>query len=837
MKRRLKIAVPVPTAKVFDYFAESDDENLVGRRALVPFGSRTLTGVVVEQDCNSDAPADKIKSVFEILDETPVLPESILKLTKWIAAYYLSSWGETLKAALPAGMSPKSALNVSIVSDVAEARLQTMRKKAPKRAALLEELMKHTSEVTVGYLEKRLKTKTISAQIEALESAGIIALDRKISRGSRPLTVQAAAIDKEIADDENEIVQIIDSLEKKAPKQAELLAQLFLLNKRSDKPVAVAPLLSDTSAPRSALKALEEKGFVRVFEIEATRNADDDGEKLAHKNEAELPLTTEQQNALDEINSGIDSDEYSPFMLFGVTGSGKTLVYIHAIRRALDAGKTALLMVPEISLTPQLIDRFKIVFGDSIAVAHSKLSMGSRFDAHRAAIEGKAKIVIGTRSAVFAPLKNLGLIIVDEEHEFSYKQDTNPRYHGRDCAIVRATMEKAAIVLGSATPSIESYFNANSGKYKLLKIAERADGAKLPEIKLLDSLAERKRGAMDGAFSRELIDEILARVEKKEGTIIFQNRRGFSSFLECADCGHVPMCKNCSVALTYHKKIGDLRCHYCGYTEKATAYCVECGGMSMREIGAGSQRVEEELAEILQERGVEAKIERVDLDTTSRKNSLRKILYRFSKGETDILVGTQMAAKGLDIDRVTLVGAVNADLQLFLPDFRSAERAFQILTQVSGRAGRSGARPGKVIIQSSHCYNRAIRAVLARDYETFYKEEIDERKDALYPPYSRFVSIEFSSTKQNESATSAAKFASLLPKNSRFFEVLGPSEPRIYKLKNRYRNIVVVKNIKKSDPTGKYLRESLSIAIEKYVQYYSKSTTRMSVDVDSFSSL
>jgi len=477
-------------------------------------------------------------------------------------------------------------------------------------------------------------------------------------------------------------------------------------------------------------------------------------------------------------------------------------------------------------------------------VMHSHKSAGERFDAWQMARRGKIRIVIGARSAIFAPLPNLGVIIVDEEHEPSYKQDDPaPRYNARDCAIVRGTVENAVVVLGSATPSLETMFNALSGKYHLLEITGRADGAKMPTIQVVDVLLRRKQGKMQGVFSEDLLKAIVERVQRREGVILFQNRRGFASRFECLDCGHIPMCPNCSVPLTYHKFRDQLRCHYCGHSHAAEKACTNCGSVSIKEIGSGTQRIEEDLQEELgkaletylrqhdgEKRAIE--IQRMDLDTTSKKGSHTQMLTRFAKGEIDILLGTQMVAKGLDFARVTLVGVINADMQMYLPDFRASERTFQLLTQVAGRAGRSSDFHGEVIIQTAHPKHQTIVAATLGSYELFYNDELQYRREAHYPPFSRFVMIEFSGKDEPVVNMQAQHFAYFIPHEHKAFTRLGPAPPSIARLRGQYRRIVVLKNHREHDPSGKIMRSAILHAYQLYNQKYPSSAVRITIDVD-----
>ncbi|MBM2816308.1 MAG: priA [Ignavibacteria bacterium] len=835
MNQILNIALPIPKNCIFSYLPipGTENENLTGHRVLVPFGNRTVTGVIV----GNSPPDEKIKykQIIEICDESPVFSKEMLDLTRWISEYYMASWGETLRAALPPGMSPQSVINIEISKIATDSEILEMAKRSPKRAALLELLQNHSGPCRVSTLERELKTENIRLQLDALETAGWVKCETQMEKSAKPVFRKALKITSELIENQMLLKTALDKLDAEAPKQSLLLSRIYLNETTHGEAPFQSDILREVKFGIASVDGLVKKGYIEVFKKEVNRASLEDAGSLGKGDESVLQLTEEQQTALEEIENALSNEQFKSFLLHGITGSGKTLVYIHAIKRCHSLGKTALLLVPEISLTPQLIDRFRIVFPGQIAVLHSKMSQGERYDAWRNIHKGNINIVIGARSALFAPLPNLGLIIVDEEHESSYKQESpSPRYSARDCALMRGRLENTVVVLGSATPSLESMYNAKSGKSNLLSIAHRADGAMLPKIRIIDIIEHYKKGRMKGQFSRDLLDAITYRIQRKEGIILFRNRRGFSSSLECTDCGSVPECKNCSVTLTFHKKARQLRCHYCGYTAPAFNVCQVCGSIELREIGSGTQRVEEELTEILAQTGIDAKIARMDSDTTSKRGVLRKILTDFASGETDILVGTQMVAKGLDFSRVTLVGVINADIQLLIPDFRSSERTFQMLTQVAGRAGRSGELQGEVIIQTAHSQEPAIIAVGSSDFELFYSQEIDARRKAMYPPFTRFIRIEFYGTDEKLVDEHINRFRKLLPKSSPALTILGPTAPAVARVRSQFRRILIIKNDKAKDATGKNLRAVLHSAIDKYQKEHATKKVRFVVDIDSF---
>jgi primosomal protein N' (replication factor Y) len=599
--------------------------------------------------------------------------------------------------------------------------------------------------------------------------------------------------------------------------------------------VFATDLLEAADASESALKGLVTRGAIELEDIEISREellgngADEPQTRVTEHVAGKIVPNPAQRTAIDAINAQIDRAEFRTFLLHGVTGSGKTQVYIEVIKHVIAHRKRAIMLVPEITLTVQLVERFTSEFGDRVVVLHSRMSPGERYDGWRRAASGGCDVVIGARSALFAPIRDLGIVVVDEEHEGSYKQyDAQPRYNARDAAVVRAQLSGAVAVLGSATPSIESYFNAQRGKYHLLELPERVDNAREPKIVVVDTVTARKQKLMRGALSVRLLKDIQDRIARKEGVILLQNRRGFATRLECMACSHSPTCPHCAVTLTYHKKREELHCHYCGYARKADHNCEVCGHHDLRQPGVGTQKVEEELETNLRD----AKMVRMDLDTTTKKGAHRQILSAFASGEVDILLGTQMVAKGLDFSRVSLVGVISADTQLLLPDFRASERAFQLLSQVAGRAGRRSNVEGEVIIQTAHPNHPAIQASFSKNYMMLYNEELQVRRELNYPPFARFIVIEFRSEDQKETERHARTFRQLLPTGLPALDIMGPTAALIWKLRNQYRYQIVIKNSKGADPGGKIFHKVFSDAYERYHKEHAKASVQIIVDVD-----
>jgi primosomal protein N' (replication factor Y) (superfamily II helicase) len=545
----------------------------------------------------------------------------------------------------------------------------------------------------------------------------------------KQLVVYPAKIDKS----EPDWQQTIDKLRRRAPRQAELLEEIAKL----EKPTPAAQLLRAASVDNQTLRSLAKRGLIDLREEAVERDPHADEQFIATGN---LELNAEQIAALKKVTEALTTAETAkPILLHGVTGSGKTEIYLQAIRAALDRGRSAIVLVPEISLTPQTVERFKSRFAeihDAVAVLHSHLSQGERHDEWHKIHSGRARIVIGARSAVFAPLRNLGLIIVDEEHETTYKQEEAPRYHARDVAVVRAKMEKCAVVLGSATPSLESYHNATIGKYDLVTLTQRVDERQMPLIRIVDLRQERRKGKIVPILSEKLSQAIADRLEKREQTILFLNRRGFSTSLLCSNCGEARNCPNCSVALTFHRHMARLSCHLCGHTAAVPKKCPECGKDALIYAGFGTEKVESTVSQFFPK----ANVRRMDADSMTRKDAYRETLRNFRAGKIDILVGTQMIAKGLHFPNVTLVGIINADLALHLPDFRAGERTFQLLTQVAGRAGR-GETPGEVFVQTYTPFSPSIQFARHHDFAGYFQQELEFRERCNFPPFKHAVLI------------------------------------------------------------------------------------------------
>jgi primosomal protein N' (replication factor Y) (superfamily II helicase) len=812
------IALPVPIDRTFTYQVPPELAQAVqlGRRVLVSFGKKKMTGVVV--GFPAKAPVLSIKPLIDVVDAEPIFSGEMLALTRWISDYYFASWGEVLKAASPHGTTSGSTLFARLASpDIADLLGKT-KKTARVQHAILR-VLSEAGELSPAQIQKRTRAKNVHSILLEMQTRGWVLLEERMRAKARPKTERVAVLTQEGIAFRQQAADGETPSFKLTPKQLSVLDELQRLNE----PVAVPSLIRVLRVSLSTVNTLEKRGLIRSEQREVLRGTMNEPPEVPQS----LILNKHQEQALATITNALAKAAHKTFLLYGITGSGKTQVYIDAIRQTMRSGKNAIVLVPEISLTPQTVRRFKSHFGSDVAVMHSQMSVGERYDAWRLAHEGRIRIVIGPRSAIFAPLKNIGLIVVDEEHEGSYKQyDSTPRYHARDVAIVRASLNNAVVVLGSATPSAESFYNASNGKYELLSLPERVDTAQLPSIQIVDMAAERLRRREEFKKERKekgtwneklgpppslsllLRNHIESRLKKREGIILLQNRRGFAHVVECFDCGYVERCDNCDVTLTFHATKKHLRCHYCGFVKAPPSECPKCHGHEIRHHAFGTQQIHEELAAVFPE----ARILRMDLDTTSRKGSHDRLLTQFGAGEADILLGTQMVAKGLDFPRVTLVGVISADTQMLLPDFRSSERTFQLLTQVAGRAGRS-TLSGEVIIQTLQPSHYSLRYAAEHDFAGFLREELEYRKELDYPPFSRLVLVEFRGEKESDVAQHAKQFAAMLiSKAGTFYTVLGPADAAIPKIKNHYRKHLVIKNLKATDPSGSRLRAALLAA-------------------------
>ncbi|MFI5251456.1 MAG: primosomal protein N' [Bacteroidota bacterium] len=849
------VAIPVTIDKLFTYLVPEDLQSVAkpGMRVTVPFGKRNLIGIILSISNVDNSNGAALKPIRDLVDLEPILSDGMLQLVKWMSDYYFAPVGDVIKTALFQGSTrvPKRTVRLLPLDNINIS--EAIGKSAIKRSII--HALENKNPLSIDHLKKVIPGKSIYPALLDLAELGVIAIEDTENRPAiKPKAERFILVNAEW---KNRWKAALRELTPSADKKR-IAHQVAVLQKLSSltEDTTLNNFVQLSGASLAVLNGMAKRGSLEIVKKEIIRAMKFD-EYPIPAGTGEIILNAHQSQAVTEIGRKTEEGVFHTFLLHGVTGSGKTQVYIETIRPVLEQGKTAIVLVPEISLTSQIVQRFKRYYGDKVAAMHSRMTPGERFDTWRLAHEGRCSIVIGPRSAIFAPLKNLGVIVVDEEHEAAYKQfDQIPRYHARDVAIMRGKTENAVVVLGSATPSLESYANVAGGKYTLLELPERIDEAKLPVIEIVDMLAERKKkytiykderkaerekAKADlrdnpayikfemGTISERLQYFIEDRLRKGEGIIILQNRRGFAPIIECPDCGYVEMCENCHISMTYHAPNREIRCHYCGAVKPPPDVCAQCGSIDLDYKGFGTQRVEEEL----KNKFPQAKLLRMDLDTTTKRGSHDALLKKFAGGEADILLGTQMVAKGLDFSRVSLVGVISADTQMLLPDFRSSERTFQLLTQVSGRAGRS-VIAGEVVIQTMQPSHPSLNYVLRHDFKSFFKEEMDSRSELSYPPYSRIVLVEFNGTDEKTVMNASRAFAGLLKPHDAQFMILGPAPAAITKLKNHYRWHIVIKDVKSRDPSGAKLHRAIRHVMELYIKSPVKniSAVRILIDVD-----
>ncbi|MBZ5634754.1 MAG: primosomal protein N' [Acidobacteriia bacterium] len=759
------VSLPVPIDTAFTYRLPETLRRRVqpGCRILVPFGSRKLTGVVLAT--HSQPPSAPAKEALHLLEEDPALDESLLDLGRWISTYYCAPLGETLRAMTPLAADIRRGRVYSLTPSGRDAARQlhlTGTEQEDPAAAILR--MLDGRALSASYLTK--KVTQAANVLRSLEKKGFVESE-DIAAERDPLRASAARLR----------VEFVARASEKIPKpERELLAYLELHPGQHN----LATLEDTLPKASTAARALARRQLARLA-LEPVSS-------LAAPPRAPHTLNPHQQDAFEAIGSALGSRQFQAFLLEGVTGSGKTEVYLSAIEAALALGRGALLLVPEIGLTPAVAGQFHHRFGERVAILHSAFHDSERAQEWRRIRAGEASVVVATRSGVFAPVQNLGLIIVDEEHDQSYKQQETPRYHGRDVAVVRARNGNAVIVLGSATPSLETRYNAERGKYTRLALPGRIERRPMPTVSVIDMRREFLETRKQATFSRALIDAVTERLENGEQTMLLLNRRGFSSFVACRACGERLQCVNCSVTLTYHKRDRRMLCHYCNYATPVPGKCPKCASDYLQFIGVGSERLEQELGAFFPK----ARIARLDRDTVGGKRDYETILAGFREHHYDILVGTQMIAKGHDIPNVTLVGIVNADLGLGLPDFRAAERTFQLLTQAAGRAGR-GETPGIVLIQTIQPDHYAIQCAAEQDYEKFYRKEIEFRRLMYYPPFGALANVIIRSTNEEDALTRSAALGRLLNPAPEGVRVMGPAPAPVLRVKTEYRYQMLLK--------------------------------------------
>ncbi len=809
-----EVVLNLPLKGSFTYAVPPEFQPIVqpGFRVFVPFGKRKLTGYVVALSDSRDA-TFKIKDIEDVLDTGPVLSPEIMSLTRWIADYYRSSWGEAVKAALPAGLEDESREILTLSPE----GLQALHSEDLNESlSLILKSVAQRGQVTPAQMRRLLKNKFSAYALARLKQSGWLQSQLHIKRSAIGYQYEKLARAVSPLPDP----EATEKLLRRSPKQQAVYALLL----EGDKTLkTLAEQIPTYAAP---FKKLREKGLAEITTQKNLRESEAVKPDASWSPEAQLPFTPDQERTYKELHHSLTQGEFKTYLLHGVTGSGKTELYIRCIQKALELKKTAIMMVPEISLTPQTVARFHARFGTNVAILHSGLSQKERFLEWKKIQEKQVSIVVGARSAIFAPFKNLGVIVIDEEHDTSYKQDSSPRYHARDTAIIRARSENTVVILGSATPSLESLSNTESGKYRYLSLDKRVQGRLLPVVEIVDMQKEKDEKKNFTILSGRLKAAIRHRLDRKEQVFLFLNRRGTSNYIFCKECGFVFDCHHCSVTLTYHGREDLIRCHYCNYTARVPKTCADCQGEVIHFSGFGTQRLEDEIKRLFPE----ARTIRLDRDTTRGRSAFESMHKLMNAGEIDILIGTQMITKGHDFPNVTLVGVVHADISLNIPDFRSAERSFQLLTQVAGRAGR-GRVPGQVVIQTHEPEHFVFKFVRDHDFKNFYEKEIGNRKKLNYPPFTRLAALVMECESESIGEKATRDLAEAMKKFiacTKGIEMIGPSPAALYQIKKKYRWHIILRSMGSGT-----LKTALDrVATLKEFKSPFKGKVRISIDVD-----
>jgi len=813
----IDVILPIPLKQAFTYSVNKDEASFLkqGMRVAVPFGKTKIYTGIVYNIYKDQPPAYDTKSIDQILDESPVITNNQLKHWEWIASYYMCTLGEVIKAALPSAFLLESETIVTLTPDN-----KFEETNFSDDEFLVFEALQHQSALHINDIRSILDRKNVVGVLKELLDKGVITVQEEVFEQYTPKLKRYVKLSAPYTKEET-LRELLDSLTR-APKQRQVLMTLFMLTSQERKPIDTISLQKKSDTTASVLKTLIDKGILEEYFIQEDRI-----EFNGEGNSDIKKLNESQEKAFSEIKESFK--EYDVTLLHGVTSSGKTEIYVRLIEEILAKGEQVLYMLPEIALTTQLITRLQQYFGEQISVYHSKYSVNERVEVWNNVLnnESKARIIIGARSSLFLPFTNLGLIIIDEEHEPSFKQyNPSPRYHARDSAIVLGQLHKSKMLLGSATPSLESYHNCKAHKYGLVKLSKRYGNVLMPKIELVDIKEKHRKKQMKGHFSDTLLEAIKESLMEEEQVILFQNRRGFSPIVECNTCGIAPQCPNCDVSLTYHQFKNELRCHYCGYHMAMLQSCMACGSETLDAKGFGTEQIETELKTLFPDYTTA----RMDQDTTRGKHAYAKLLERLDNLEIDILVGTQMLAKGLDFRNIGLVGVMNADNLLNFPDFRAHERSFQLLQQVSGRAGRTQKR-GKVLIQTYNPYHQILQQVSVNDYESMYKQQNEERYQYKYPPFYRTIKITFKDRNLHKMQKAATWFGQAL--ELKLGEnVLGPEPPPISRVRNMYISNILIK-IPKNQSLSK--TKGFIVGVQRSFNSIKEfSTIKVSIDVDNY---
>jgi primosomal protein N' (replication factor Y) len=811
----VNVVLPLAISKAYTYRVPQNLANniAIGKQVVVQFGrNRVYTAIIFS--ISDKAPVGyEAKYILDVLDEFPIVTYQQLDLWQWMSAYYLCTLGEVMQAALPSALKLASETKVSLNTDT-----QYDKSILTDKEFLLLDALEIQPVLAISEIVKILDQKTVFPILRALFDKGIITISEELTEKYRAKTKTFVQLNTFYADAANRKA-LFDLLER-APKQVDVL-QAYLQLTKTQSEIAKSDLLETSGASSATLQALVTKDVFALVEQEVSRLSGVEADL-----DAEFTLSPPQQEALNQLKISLQEKEVC--LVHGVTASGKTEMYIRLIEEYLAKGKQVLYLLPEIGLTTQVIQRLQKIFGTKIGVYHSKFNDNERAEIWQKVGNGDYQIVLGARSAIFLPFANLGLIVVDEEHENSFKQfDPAPRYHARDTAIFLASLFKAKVVLGSATPSFESYYNAKIGKYGLITLSERFGGVQLPDIQVVSIPDETKRKTMQSHFTSALLNEIKGALSRKEQIILFQNRRGYAPVLLCATCGYTPKCINCEVSLTYHKSSGKLHCHYCGYRQDIVPLCPACGSTKIEHKGFGTEKVEVELSLIFPD----VRIARMDVDATRTKYGFQQLISDFEDKKIDILVGTQMVAKGLDFANVSTIGILNADSMLNFPDFRAFERSFQLLAQVSGRAGRRDIR-GKVLVQAHDIHHRVLQQVIENDYEGLFQTELIERRNYQYPPLYRLIGLCIKH-KDPVKLNQIAEYMAVLLRQQFGDRVLGPEAPFVNRIRNYYLQNILLK-VEKEGLSAQKVKTALQQILQSFEQEVLSKGCIIQVDVDPY---
>lgn len=810
----VEVVLPLAIQSTYTYRIPHDLVNqvAVGKRAIVQFGKNRIYSALIYKVSDQAPLRYEAKYILDILDEYPLVNAHQFQLWEWISTYYLCHLGDVMQAAMPAAL--KLASETKIVKGTEEVDRAALHEKE----FLILEALDMVPELKVSDVVSLLGQKTVFPLLKRMFDRGLILISEEIRPKYKPRKQAFLRLAPEFEDADGKRL-LLDSFNR-APKQQDAVIAYIQLSRTEDK-ISRKSLMEAAGCSAAVITALVEKGVFILQEQVVSRIGQEDVEL-----EADFELNPDQARALEETRQSFATKDVA--LLHGVTSSGKTQLYIRLIEETLLQSKQVLFLLPEIALTTQMTERLRLHFGSKLGVYHSRFNDNERAELWNKVLANEITVVVGARSSIFLPFVNLGLVVVDEEHETSYKQiDPAPRYHARDSAIFLAHIHGAKVLLGSATPSLESYYNARSGKYGLIELKERYGDSVLPEIAVVDIKKETREQKMAGYYSDVLLRQMEQAIDKKQQIILFQNRRGYTPLSQCKTCGYIAKCLHCDVSLNYHKSTGKMHCHYCGYTEEPLSICPACGSAHIESKGFGTERLEEELQELLPQ----ARIGRLDLDTAKGKHGFERVLGEFGDHQYDVLIGTQMVAKGLDFGSVSVIGIIQADSLIHYPDFRAYERAFALLAQVSGRAGRRSEQ-GRVVIQTNSPDHRIIRQVVEHDYDSMFSTEINERKHFDYPPFFRLIRIDVRHPEQAGALEAANRLAFLL-KQSLGERVLGPEQPLISRIRNQYIQSILLK-IERQEISIAKVKEFVRETILYFGAEKKYKGSRIYIDVDPY---